>query len=90
MTLLAYSYPTLAIVKAFGLDERTVANWLQGEGQPCAEVHQAFVEHGSVTLCHVQADEILSKGKTDSMDGASVGSPIRNRLLADKLLNEKA
>ncbi|HEY6540092.1 MAG TPA: hypothetical protein VIZ18_04105 [Ktedonobacteraceae bacterium] len=63
VTLLAYGCPVQAIVYAFGLDERTVANWRDRAGAQCERVHQAIVEQGKLDLVHVQADEIRVKGR---------------------------
>jgi hypothetical protein len=41
VTLLAYGCPIQAIVKAYGLDERTIADWRDRAGQPCQAVHEA-------------------------------------------------
>ena len=60
-TLLAHGCPPQAIVAAFGLDERTVAAWLQRAGQHAQQVHQHFVQTGQVDLQHVQADELWVK-----------------------------
>jgi len=38
VTLLAYGCPVQAIVHAFGLDERTVAEWRDRAGQHCQRV----------------------------------------------------
>ena len=62
VTLLAYGCPVQAIVRAFGLDERTVANWRERAGQHCEQVHHALVEPGHLDLVHVQTDEIRVKG----------------------------
>jgi transposase-like protein len=40
VTLLAYGCPVQAIVKAFGLDERTVASWRDRAGTHCQRVHK--------------------------------------------------
>ncbi len=73
VTLLTYGCPVQAIVHAFGLDERTVADWRDRAGAHCQKVHQEIVEQGRLDLMHVQADEIrvkivcmvkLSKGVT--------------------------
>ena len=63
MTLLSYGCPTQAIVHAYGLDERTVADWQQRAGKHCQRVHQALVEQGQVNSQHIQADEIRVKGR---------------------------
>lgn len=63
VTLLAYGCPLQAIVHAFGLDERTVADWRDRAGAQCQRVHQAIIEQGQLDLMHVQADEIRVKGR---------------------------
>ena len=62
VTLLSYGCPVQAIVHAFGLDERTVADWRDRAGAHCQNVHQAIIEQGQLDLMHVQADEIRVKG----------------------------
>ena len=57
-TLLAFGCPVQAIVAAFGLDERTVADWQRRAGRHCQQVHQQLVQAGAVTLGQVQADEL--------------------------------
>lgn len=65
VTLLCHGCPRQAIVAAFGLDERTVADWQQRAGAHCQGVHEHLVQAGQVDLGHVQADEIYVKiGKT--------------------------
>jgi transposase-like protein len=59
--LLAYGCPVQAIVKAFGLDERTVADWHERAGKPCQGVHEHLVEASQQDLQQVQADEIKVK-----------------------------
>src|SRR5437660_2466969 len=63
VTLLSYGCPVQAIVHAFGLVERTVANWRDRAGTHCEQVHQALIETGKLDLVHVQADEIRVKGR---------------------------
>ena len=58
VTLLAHGCPVQAIVAAFGLDERTVADWQQRAGAQCQRVHGALVQAGQVHLGQVQADEV--------------------------------
>ena len=62
VTLLTYGCPVQAIVHAFGLDERTVADWRDRAGAHCHQVHQEMLEKGQLDLVHVQADEIRVKG----------------------------
>lgn len=96
--LLAYGCPVQAIVHAYGLDERTVAEWQKRAGKHCQHVHERIVEQGKVTTSHVQADEIRAKGRTlviwmgmaiDAMSRlwmAGVVRVDRDRQLADRFL----
>ena len=98
--LLAYGCPVQAIVHAYGLDERTVADWQKRAGQHCQRVHQAIVEQAKVVTTHVQADEIRVKGRqlviwmgmaidaTSRLWLAGVVSVSRDRQLADGLLQQ--
>ena len=61
VTLLAYGCPPQAIVAAFGLDERTVADWQRRAGEHCERFHEAVVCQGKVDLGCVQADELWVK-----------------------------
>jgi hypothetical protein len=61
LTLLAYGCPVQAIVKAFGLDERTVCDWHRRAGQHCQQVHEHLVENSQQDLEQGQADEIKVK-----------------------------
>jgi hypothetical protein len=60
VTLLAYGCPVQAIVAAFGLDERTVAEWWARSGRQGQTVHEHLVEQPR-DLGQVQADEIRVK-----------------------------
>lgn len=60
--LLSYGCPMQAIVHAYEVDERTVAEWQKRAGKHCQQVHQAIVEQGRVDAQHVQVDEIRVKG----------------------------
>lgn len=62
LTLLSFGRPTQAIVAAYGLDERTIAAWLDRSGSHSQKVHQALVVQGKLDLGQVQADEIYVKG----------------------------
>jgi transposase-like protein/IS1 family transposase len=98
--LLAYGCPRQAIVHAYGLDERTVADWQQRAGKHCQQVHQALVEQGKVETHHIQADEIRVKGRqmvawmglaldaTSRLWMAGAVSIHRDRELADRLLQQ--
>ncbi len=98
VSLLAYGSPIQAIVRTFGLDERTVADWCQRAGRQCQAVHEAVVQQGRLDLEHVQADEIRARGRgwiawagsalmvrTRLWLGGAVGLQ-HDRSLADRLL----
>ncbi len=98
--LLCYGCPIQAIVHAYGLDERTVADWQQRAGKHCQQVHHAIVEQGRVQAEHVQADEIRVKGRamiawmglaievSTRLWMAGVVSTQRDRALADHLFQQ--
>jgi len=67
IALLVYGCPLQAIVKAFGLDERTVRNWWKRAGKHCEGVHQAQVANQQLDLGQVQADEIKAKTQRGSL-----------------------
>lgn len=61
IVLMANGCPVQAIVKAFGLDERTICEWYRRAGQHCQQVHEHLVENSQHDLEQVQADEIKVK-----------------------------
>jgi transposase-like protein len=61
ITLLVHGCPLQAVVAAFGLDERTVADWQGKAGAHCGDVHQHHLDTKKVDLQHVQADELYAK-----------------------------
>src|SRR6201999_1011479 len=61
ITLLCHGCPVQAIVAAFGLDERTVADWRDRAGRHARLSHEHRVLRGQVELGHVQADELYVK-----------------------------
>lgn len=95
--LLSYGCPPQAIVHAFDLDERTVAEWQRRAGKHCQRTHEALVARGNVASSQVQADEIRAKGRgmiawialaidaTSRLWLAGVVSERRDRALADRL-----
>jgi IS1 family transposase len=97
VTLLSYGCPIQAIVHAFRLDERTVADWQSRSGEHCEKVHCSIVEQGNVKSQHIQADEIRAKGRkiiiwialamdvTTRLWMAGVVSTSRDRTLIDRL-----
>jgi transposase-like protein len=98
ITLLAYGCPRQAIVHAFGLDERTVAEWQKRAGSHCKRIHEEVVQQGKVKSQHIQADEIRAKGRdiivwmalamdaTSRLWLAGTVSEHRDRTLIDLLL----
>ena len=61
LALLACGCPVPAVVFAFGLDERTVADWQAKAGRQAKTVHEQLVCQGAVTVGQVQADELYTK-----------------------------
>lgn len=61
LALLAGGCPVPAIVFAFGLDERTVADWQRKAGQHAKAVQEQVVCQGQVDLGQVQGDELYVK-----------------------------
>ena len=98
VTLLTYGCPVQAIVHAYGLDERTVADWRDRAGKQCQRVQEALVHQEGLDLVHVQADEIRVKGSgmiawmglammvSTRLWLAGVVSQTRDHHLADRLL----
>ena len=61
LALLATGCPVPAVVFAFGLDERTVADWQLKAGRHAKTVQQQIVCQGQVEVGQVQADELYTK-----------------------------
>ena len=61
LSLLAGGCPLPAIVFAFGLDERTVADWQCKAGQHAKRVQEQLVCQGQLDLGQVQGDELYVK-----------------------------
>src|SRR5262245_5271551 len=61
LTLLCHGCPRQAVVAAYALDERTVADWQQRAGRHSQRFHQLHVQQGRVDVQHVQADELWVK-----------------------------
>ncbi len=58
IALLCHGCPVQAIVAAFGLDERPVADWRDRAGLHARQFHEDRVLRGQVELGHAQADEL--------------------------------
>jgi transposase-like protein len=61
LMLLSYGCPLQAIVFAFKIDARTVANWQKKAGEHAEALHQELVVQKPRDLGQVQADEIRAK-----------------------------
>jgi transposase-like protein len=61
LALLAQGCPIPAVVFAFGLDERTVADWHLKAGRHAKQVQTEIVCQGTLDLGQVQADELYTK-----------------------------
>jgi transposase-like protein len=61
LALLACGCPVPAVVFAFGLDERTVADWQAKAGAHAKTIQQQVVCQGTVDVGQVQADELYTK-----------------------------
>src|SRR3954471_19566498 len=61
VTLLCHGGPVQAVVAAFGLDERPVADGRDRAGRHGQRLHEHRVLQGRVGLGHVQADELYVK-----------------------------
>ena len=61
LPLLTHGCPLPAVVAAFGLDERTVADWQHRAGVHGSAVHRHHLETKQLDLQHVQADELYAK-----------------------------
>lgn len=60
VTLLPFGCPIQAIVAAFGLEERTVADGQERAGKHCERVHETLVQQPQ-KLRHVEADAIRAR-----------------------------
>src|SRR5262245_39217238 len=61
VTLLSHGCPVPAVVAAFALDERTVADWQHKAGTHCSAVNRHHLETNKLDLGHVNADELYAK-----------------------------
>jgi transposase-like protein len=61
LALLACGCPVPAVVFAFGLDERTVADWQAKAGRHAKLVQEQVICQASVDVGQVQADELYTK-----------------------------
>jgi transposase-like protein len=81
LTLLAYGCPLPAIVAAFTLDERTVADWHHQAGHHAKQVQETLVCQGQIDLGQVQADELYIKTQGGTVWMATAMSVFARRFL---------
>ncbi len=67
LALLAHGCPVPAVVFAFGVDERTVADWQLKAGRHAKTVQEQLVCQGQVEVGQVQADELYTKTQAGSV-----------------------
>ena len=63
LTLLIFGCPIPAIVMAFKIDERTLADWLDKAGEHAQRVQEHLVCQGQLDLGQVQADELWCRSQ---------------------------
>ena len=63
LTLLIFGCPLPAIVMAFKIDERTLADWLDKAGEHAGRVQEHLVCRGQLELGQVQADELWCRSQ---------------------------
>ena len=100
ITLLVNGCPPQAIVVAFGLDPRTVANWQKRAGEHTRQVHEHVIGQNQLDLGQVQADEIKVKTQrgylwlalaimvSTRLWIAGAVSPHRDKALIQRLANQ--
>ena len=86
--LMAYGCPVQAIVKAFGLDERTVSDWHGRAGKHCQNIHEHLVEKNQQDLEQVQADEIKVKTQKGTY-WMALAMAVRTRLWLGGVVSRK-
>jgi len=67
LALLSNGCPIPAVVFAFGLDERTVADWQRKAGRHAKTVQEQVVCQGQIDVGQVQADELYTKTQAGSV-----------------------
>lgn len=58
MSLLAYGCPAQAVMRTYGLSDKTVRAWMKRAGVQCDGVHEQTVLRQHWDLQHIQADEL--------------------------------
>lgn len=88
LTLLVYGCPIKAIVAGFGLNEKTVRNWLKRAGQHSQAVHEHLVGESKLDLGQVQADEIKVKVQGGTI-WMAMGMQVKTRLWLGGVISPK-
>ena len=76
LTLLCHGCPLQAIVAAFGLDERTVADWRDRAGRHGQRFHEHHVLSGQVELGTSRPTSCTSRRSPAGLDGHGDGRPV--------------
>src|SRR3954467_8173202 len=88
ITLLCHGCPVQAIVAAFDLDERTVADWRDRAGRHARQFHNHRVLRGRIELGHVQADELYVKAVARRL-GMAMAMALPSRLWLGGVVNAR-
>ena len=80
LALLAGGCPLPAIVFAFGLDERTVADWQRKAGTHAKTIQEQVVCQGQVDVGQVQGDELYVKTQGGTVWMATVSMPFAKEI----------
>lgn len=85
LTLLIFGCPIPAIVMAFKLDERTLADWIGKSGEHAKRVQEYLVCQGKLDLGQVQADELWCRSQRGVLWLATAMSVASRLLIWGKL-----
>ena len=90
MTLLMFGCPVPAIVAAFKLDERTLADWIDKAGEHAQRVQEQLVCRGQLNLGQVQADELWLRSQRGVLWLATALSVQSRLLIWGKLASDRS
>ena len=85
LTLLVFGCPIPAIVAAFKLDERTIADWIDKSGEHAQRVQEKLVCRAQLDLGQVQADELWCRSQRGVLWLATAVSVASRLLIWGKL-----
>ena len=90
LTLLMFGCPVPAIVAAFKLDERTLADWIDKAGEHAQRVQEQLVCRGQLDLGQVQADELWLRSQRGVLWLATALSVQSRLLIWEKLASDRS